>query len=315
MEKEGFPALTALSEDLAALVEAVGPRVVSVEVAGRWYATGTVWKDGIVLTTVHALRDSEDLHVISGDGNRHAARLAGWDFATDLALLRADDLSAAHGAIAEQAVLRAGELVIVLARRGASEPFARIAFVAGLVSAARGRGRARRERVIQLDLELFRGFSGGPLVDTRGRIVGLNTAGLVRGAALSLPVERVVPLVTELLARGRIARGYLGVRMEPVRLGRAAPGSIDQTQSSGLLINTLESGGPAERAGMLVGDILVSVDGETVEAPENVLERLEGERIGKPVRLGVIRGGTSIEVAAVVGERPERPARTRRSGC
>jgi S1-C subfamily serine protease len=311
MEREGFPALTALSEDLAALVAAVGPRVVRVDVAGRWYATGTVWNDGIVLATAHALRDSEDLHVISGDGNRHAARLAGWDFASDLALLRVDGLSAAGGAIAEQAVLRAGELAIVLARRGAGEPFARIAVVAGLVSAARGRGRARGERVIQLDLELFRGFSGGPLVDTRGRIVGLNTAGLVRGAALSLPVERVAPLVTELLARGRIARGYLGVRMEPVRLGRAA-GNVDVTQSSGLLINALEAGGPAERAGTLVGDILVSVDGEAVEAPEEVLERLAGERIGKPIRLGVIRGGTRIDVSAVVGERPERPAQARR---
>lgn len=312
MGREAFPALTALSEDLAALVEAVGPRVVSVDVGGRWNATGTIWSDGIVLTTAHALRDSEDLHVISGDGNRHAAHLAGWDFATDLALFRADGLSAAGGAVAEQAALRAGELAIVLARRGAGEPFTRIALVAGLVSAARG--RARRERVIQLDLELFPGFSGGPLVDTRGRIVGLNTAGLLRGAALSLPVERVGPLVTELLASGRIARGYLGVRMEPVRLGLAS-GNVDQTQSRGLLINTLEPGGPAERAGMLVGDILVSVDGEAVEAPENLLERLEGERIGKPIRLGVIRGGTSIEVSAVVGERPERPARARRCGC
>ncbi len=302
-----YAALAALSDDLSRIAAAIAPRVVTIDTGRRRSATGTVWRDGVVVTTAHAIRDTEHLHVVGQGNGRRAATFGGWDLGSDLAVLKVEGLKGAESASAagEAQPLRVGELAVVLAG-GVGGPSARLTMVASV-------GRLERLRrgaggsgggVIELDIAPFAGFSGGPLVDTHGRIVAINTAGLVSGVALALPLDAVSRVVDELLVRGRIARGYLGVGVQPVRVPRPANAGGDAR--SGLLIHSIEAGGPAAAAGALVGDILVSIEGSPLDTPMRLLEELGGERVGQSVRLGVIRGGNSNEITVVVGERPQR---------
>jgi S1-C subfamily serine protease len=301
-----YAALAGLSDDLSRLATAIAPHLVSIEAGRRRFATGTVWRDGVVVTTAHAIRDTEHMRVTGAGDTPLAATLVGWDLASDLAVLKVEQLTGPDvSAQGDPRAVRVGELVVALAG-SRKEPVARLTMVSAVGRLEPLRRGARRGNVIELDIAPFPGFSGGPLVDSRGRIVAINTAGLARGVALALPLDLVSPVVDELLTRGRIARGYLGIGVHPVRV----PGA-DQASggaSSGLLIHSLETDGPAERAGLLVGDILVSIQGRSLDTPLRLLEELGGERVGESVRLGVIRGGNSIEISAVVGERPQRTA-------
>jgi S1-C subfamily serine protease len=286
--------------------------VVTIDVGRRWTATGTLWRDGVVVTTAHAIRDTDSLNVITSDGVSHPAAFGGWDLGTDLAVLKVDGLTTTVplGTAAERDPLRVGELAVVLAGAGGNAPVARLTMIAGVGTVERWRRGARLADVIELDTTPVPGFSGGLLADTRGRIVGINSAGIVRRAALALPVGAVGKVLDELLIRGRVARGYLGVGMHPVRTGRTDPSAA--APGHGLLVHSLEPGGPADRAGVLVGDILVNIDGRPLDAPQRLIEALGGERVGEAVRLGVIRGGNSTEIPVVLGERPQRHARR---GC
>ena len=302
-----YPALSTLAQDLAGIADAIAPRMVTIDVGGRWRATGTVWRDGVVVASAHAMRDTEHLRVIARGEASVAAIFGGWDLGTDLAVLKVEglkgpDLPQANGEAAR--AVRIGQLVVVMAGAGGDGARARLAMVAAVGPLARPRRGTRLGRVFELDTAPFPGYSGGPLVDTRGRIVAINTARVVRGAALALPVDLVEPVIDELLVRGRVARGYLGVGTQSVRIGRA--GATDGTEAWGLLVHSLEPGGPAERAGALVGDILVSIEGRPLGSPEQLVGELGGARVGESVRMGVIRGGNSVEIPVVVGERPAR---------
>ena len=304
-----YPALSTLAEDLTRIADAIAPRMVTIDVGGRWRATGTVWRDGVVVTSAHAMRDTEHLRVIPHGQAPGAAVFGGWDLGTDLAVLKVEglkgpDLSQAEGEAAR--AVRIGQLVVVMAGAGGDGPRARLAIVAAVGPLARPRRGTRLGRVLELDTPPFPGYSGGPLVDTRGRIVAINTARIVRGAALALPIDLVSPVIDELLARGRVARGYLGVGTQSVRIGRA--GTAAETDAWGLLVHSLEPGGPAQRAGTLVGDILVSIEGRSLGSLEQLVRELSGASVGESVRMGVIRGGNSIEIPVVVGERPARDA-------
>jgi S1-C subfamily serine protease len=307
-DRNPYAALAGLSDDLSRLANAIAPYLVSIEAGRRRFTTGTVWRDGVVVATAHGIRDTEHMRVIGASDTPLAATLAGWDLASDLAVLKVEQLTGPE--LATQGDPRAthvGELVIAFAG-SRKEPAARLTMVSGVGRLEPLRRGARRGNVIELDLAPYPGFSGGPLADSRGRIVAINTAGLVRGMALALPLDLVSSVVDELLTRGRIARGYLGIGVHPVRV----PGA-DQDRR-GLLVHSLEAGGPAEQAGLLVGDILVSMQGRSLDTPLRLLEELGGERVGESVRLGVIRGGNSIEISAVIGERPQRTAGRRCHG-
>src|SRR5262245_10337293 len=302
-----YPALSGLADDLAGIADAIAPRLVTIDVGGRWTATGTIWRDGVVVTTAHAIRDTEHLRVVPHGEAPTAAIFGGWDFGTDLAVLKVDgvkgpDLFAAGGDAARP--IRGGQLAVVMAGAGRGDPRARLATVSAVGPVERRRRGTRLARVLELDIQPFPGYSGAPLADARGQIIGITTAGIARGVALALPLELVAPVIDELLVRGRVARGYLGVGTHAVRLGRA--GKADEADARGLLVHSLEPGGPAERAGALVGDILVSIDGRPLGSPEELVGELGGARVGESVRMGVIRGGNSVEIPVVVGERPAR---------
>jgi len=291
--------IAALSDQLAEAVAAAGAALVAVHARPRLPSTGIHWKDGVVVTTEGTIRQEEDITVTLPDGRRIPATLAGRDRGTDLAVLRIPSGSLAVAELGDPAALRPGNLVLALARL--DEGGARAAF--GAVSATGGKWRSWKggeiDRWLQSDLTIYPGFGGGPLVDAAGRIHGVNSGGLSRPLATTIPVATVNRVLTQLLERGYVARGWIGAAMQPVQLDKRG----------GLLVVSIERDTPAEKAGLLIGDVIVAIDGESLESFEQLLDVLSGDAVGKRVRLDVIRGGEQRQIEVVIGERPRKRGR------
>jgi S1-C subfamily serine protease len=204
--------------------------------------------------------------------------------------------------------LRVGRLVLAVGRPGTE-----VTASLGVVSAVGGEWRTwaggRIDRFVRLDLSVYDGFSGGPLVEADGRVLGINTSGLARALALSLPVATVERVVAELVQKGHVTRGYLGLAVQPVRLPDGLRRRLGLAGTAGLLIINLESDGPADRAGLLLGDIITALEGREVGDPSDILAYLGSEGVGKQARIQVVRAGEAKSVTVTVGERPARKAR------
>jgi S1-C subfamily serine protease len=301
-------AIEALSAGLAEAVERASRAVVAVHARHRVPSSGTIWQPGVVVTAAHTVKRDEEITVTVPDGRTLPATLAGRDTSTDLAVLRVDDqLAAAERG--DPGALRVGSLALAVSRAGDGSPNASL----GIVGALGGPWRTWRggavDRFIRLDVRLYAGFSGGPLADARGTVVGVNTAGLSRSAGLTIPAETVDRVAGELLARGRVARGFLGVGMQPVRLPDSVARGLQIENSTGVMVLGVEPDGPAERGGLLIGDVVVALDGERVEDTDDVQAALGGERVGTPLRVTVVRAGSLADVTVTVGEWPRRGAR------
>jgi S1-C subfamily serine protease len=295
--------LTALSNDLAAAVDTVGRSVVAVHARRRIPASGVVWQPGVVVATHHTIQRDDDITVGLHDGTMVEATLAGRDPSTDLAVLRLASASSAPAAALATDTPQVGQLVLALGRPGAS-----VTASLGMVSALGGEWRTWQggtiDRFVRLDVAVYDGFSGGPLVDATGRVAGINTSGLARATALTVPASTVARVTAQLLARGHIARGWLGIATQPVRLPPTLQQSLGVDATIGLVVVNVEPESPADRGGVLIGDILLAVDDRPVSDPGDVLAALSGERIGQAIALRVARGGRSERLTATVGERP-----------
>jgi len=296
--------LTALSNDLAAAVDTVGRSVVAIHARRRIPASGVVWQPGIVVAAHHTIQRDDDISVTLHDGTTAAATLAGRDPSTDLAVLRLPDGTASAPPVAPSAETpRVGQLVLALGRPGSS-----VTASLGIVSALGGEWRTWQggtiDRFVRLDVAVYDGFSGGPLVDATGRVAGINTSGLARATALTVPSATVSRIAGQLLARGHIARGWLGIATQPVRLPAALQRSLGTQAEAGLVVVNVEPDSPADRGGLLIGDILLALDDRAVSDPGDVLGALGGDRIGQPASLQVARGGRAERLTVTVGERP-----------
>jgi S1-C subfamily serine protease len=295
--------LTALSNDLAAAVDTVGRSVVAVHARRRIPASGVVWQPGVVVATHHTIQRDDDITVGLHDGSTVEATLAGRDPSTDLAVLRLAGTSSAQAAAVSPDTPRVGQLVLALGRPGAS-----VTASLGNVSALGGEWRTWQggtiDRFVRLDVAVYDGFSGGPLVDAAGRVVGVNTSGLARATALTVPAATVSRVAAQLLSRGYIARGWLGIATQPVRLPAALQQSLGTEATIGLVVVNVEPDSPADRGGVLIGDILLAVDDRPVSDPGDVMAALGGDRIGQAIALRVARGGRDERLTVTVGERP-----------
>lgn len=291
--------LSQLSAELAELVERAAVSVVRVDDGSRLTATGIIWSsDGIVATTSHGVERDDDLVVELEDGKRVPATLLGRDADTDLAVLRvaAADLSPLRRAAAGD--VRVGNLALALGSPGA----AGLQVSIGLISAVQETETdGQSGYILYTDAMLAPGFSGGPLVDMVGRVVGITNLmyGRGRGVAIGTPV--VEQVVGALLADGHISRGYLGVRSQPVSLPPALREDLDLVQPTALLVVSIEPGGPAERAGLTLGDILVGLNGVPVEDGEDLRRRLRAHRAGEQAVLHTVRGGQLRVVTVALG--------------
>lgn len=291
-----------LSDAMAGIVESAGRSVVRVEGRRRLAASGVVWSaEGVILTAHHVVHADDEIGIGLPDGNSAGARLVGRDPSTDLAVLRTD----APGLVAVERTagqeLHVGHLVLALGRPGRTAQA-----TLGIVSALGGEWRTPAgglvDRYLQTDVVMYPGFSGGPLVDVGGRLVGMNTSALLRGVSVSVPVPTLERVVESLLTHGRVRRGYLGVGAQPVRLPQAIAQQLGQ--ETGLLLASVNAGGPADTAGLLLGDTLVALDGQPLRHMDDLVASLGGERIGQEARIRLLRGGQIQEIGVVIGSRP-----------
>jgi serine protease DegQ len=283
-------ALVALSNDVAATVERVASGVVSVEARARLGSSGFYVRPNLILTADHAL-ESDEIEIVAAGGETRSAQLVGRDPSTDLALLRTE--SAGNPlAFASAEALRVGAIVLAVARDDDGD----LAATMGVLSAVGGPWRTWHggeiDRFIRPDLSLYPRFSGSPLVDVTGAVLGLNTGGLSRRQALTVPASTIERVVETLLSRGgRIPRGYLGVHLQPV--------------AGGAIVLAVEPNGPADRGGLIVGDVITAVDGGRVGDVDDVHARLGTGSVGSTIGLDLLRGGAPAQVRVTVGERPQ----------
>jgi len=296
-----------LSNDLATAVERTGPVIVAVHARPRTPSSGVAWQPGVVVTANHTVKRDEDITLTTADGRTVPAKLAGRDPGTDLAVLRHEAADLPIADLGDAAELKVGNLVLAVGRReGSGEE----SFPAGLgmVSFAGGPWRTWRggeiDRYLPLDLSIFLGFSGGALVNAEGRVAGVNTTGLTRGTGLAVPASTVNRVTAQLLEKGRVPRGYLGLGMMPIHLPEALVSQLHLPAGGGMMVLSVEPDGPAGAAGALIGDILVALDGKPVSDLDDVQAALGGGRVGKSVRAEVVRGGSTQALAITVGERP-----------
>lgn len=301
-------ALRTLSDDLAAAVERAARSVVAIHARPRIPASGLYWRDGVIVATSHTIRKEQDISITLPNGATATAQLAGRDGGTDLAVLRLD-AAPPHDAVsvAQRAgddALRVGSLVLAVGRPGDDG----VSTSLGVVSAVSGKWRTwsggEIDRFVRLDLSVYDGFSGGALVDADGNVLGVNCSALARGTPLAIPAITVDRVVDALLTRGHVARAYLGVAMQPARL---TPSLADRLKlgegARGVLVVMVESESPADRAGILVGDVIIAVAGTSVAEPQDVAEALAAARVGGALELDVVRGGERRTLNVTVGER------------
>jgi S1-C subfamily serine protease len=313
METENFKGaetLQSLSDGLAAAVERASGALVSIYARQRIPSSGVLWRDGVVVAADHTIKQEEEITVLLPDGRKVPATLAGRDPGADLAVLKLDSAGVAPAVIGDTASLKVGHLTLAVGRVSEDGPSASL----GVVSAVGGPWRTWRggtlDRFVRLDLSIYDGFSGGPLVDLQGRIVGINTSGLSRGGALTIPTETVHRVVEELLTRGHVARGYMGVGMQPVQLPESLQQKLNLTNQYGVIVLSIEPDGPAEKGGLMVGDILIAIGGKETTDTEDVQGALGAAAIGDPLAVTVIRGGAALQATITVGERPQRRRRS-----
>jgi S1-C subfamily serine protease len=201
--------------------------------------------------------------------------------------------------------LKIGHLALAVGRPGERGLSASLGVVSALSGSWRTWGGSRIDQFIRLDLALYPGFSGGALVDAHGRVAGIITSG-PRNSVLAIPTATVNRVVEQLLANGRITRGFLGLGMQPVRLPDPLKQSLNLEGHGGVIIVEVKPGGPADRAGALIGDVLVELDGRTIGEPGDVQAALDPEQVGKTVKAKFVRAGAKIELSILVGERPSR---------
>lgn len=294
--------LVILSDHFADVIDAAAPSVVQVQ-GRRRPASGVVFSDGLVLTTTRALGRDDGLSVRTADGESSEAELAGWDPATTLVLLRVAKLSA-KALRPTTTAPRVGHLAVAVGRSWSNA----ITATTGMVSViggplATGRGRTI-DRVIRTSAPMHSGFAGGALLDTQGQLIGVATAAEIRGLGVVIPADIAWKSAAALAEHGTTGRGFLGVAGQPARLSdrqRDAHG-----KSSGLLVVGVSNDSPADTGGILVGDIIIEFDGHPVESPLDLLDLLQGDRIGRSAPVKVLRGGAIADLAVTVGRRPVR---------
>jgi S1-C subfamily serine protease len=301
--------LAILSDQLADAAATAGNSIVAVHARPRLASTGIHWQDGVVVTTDGTVRRESDISVTLPDGRKLPATLAGRDRRTDLAVLKIPAGSLPTARLGDPASLKPGHLVLALARLGEGGP--RVSF--GAVSAVGGKWRSWKggeiDRLLQSNLTLYPGFGGGPLVDATGEIHGINSGGLSRAFATTIPVETVNRTVQLLLERGYVARGWLGATMQPVRFNPAAQRRLGIESDSGLVILSVEPDGPAASAGLLVGDVIVKLSGRAIEDVSDLADALwANDAVGRNLNLDLVRGGELIKADVLIGERPRRSA-------
>src|SRR6266571_2497753 len=302
--ESGSSTLAELSSQLAAAVETAGNSVVAIHARRRIPSSGIVWRDGVVVSASHTVRKDDDIEITLPSGESATATVAGRDAATDLVALRVKGAKSQVASRGDAEALRVGSLVLAVGRPGRN-----VSASFGIVSAV-GEGwrtwqGARVDRVLRLDVAIYDGFSGGPLVDASGGVLGVNNSALARGTPMALPAKAVDRVLDELLERGHVRRPFIGVAVQPVALSASLVKQHGLGNDGGLLIVSIADLSPAEKAGILLGDLLLDANGQALARPDDLLDALSNVSAGGAVSLKVLRGGTIKSVSVTPADRGE----------
>ena len=295
--------LIVLSNALAQATERAAASTVAVHTEARGSSSGVVWRPGVIVTAEHALRRDEDIQVTLPDGRVVAAVLAGRDASTDLAVLKCAEAAPPIAASAEIAAVKPGSLALIVGRTRASGPMAALGAVSLVVSERRTWTGTSLAPYIRLDVGLQPTAVGGAVLDAHGQAIGMATPRFARFGAIAVPAPAVNRVVDALLQKGRIPRGYLGVGLQPVRLPEALRQTLQRQDKTAAIVLDVEPNSPAQKAGMVIGDILVALAGHPVVRLEDIHAQLGAESIGKSLPVTFVRGGALQEASIVVAER------------
>jgi len=289
-----------LSNALAGAVERAAGSLFAVHGRPRLPSTGVHWRAGLIVTASHTVEPDREVTLTAPDGRTLAAQVVGRDPGLDIAVLRAEVTGVPAADIHDDGDLRIGHLVLAL---GAGPRAS-----AGIVSALDLRGGRQREpdAMLAVDLTLYPGFSGGPLVDVLGHVVGITTSGVSRHLQCAVRAAAVTRLTDHVVRAGRIPRAYLGVGTQPVVLPNDLRERLGLTQRTAVIVVNVTSDSPAAAAGLVIGDVLVSIAGHAIAEPGDLVAVLQPDRVGNTVTTSILRGGEPRQIQVTVGERPSR---------
>lgn len=303
-EKRGPSPLSALSREITRLAEGSARGVVSLNTRGGFPTSGTVWEDGYIVAADHVLHGEEGIVVTFDGGSDKPAEIVGRDSGTDIAVLKCETGDCAFAETLNTTDIKPGMLALALSRNSERSLNASLAVVNAVGGEWRTVAGSAVDSYLRIDVRSYAGFSGGPLIDTEGALIGIDNSRLSRHSAVAIPVSTVTKVVAELKEHGRIRRGYLGVATFPVGLDESLREGLGLEQPGGLMIVQVEAGSGAELGGLLQGDILIAINGTTLQDPEELQGALGAETVGTSVGAKVLRGGALAELSVDVGERP-----------
>ena len=300
--------LVELSNALASATEQAAATVVAVHSEPRGSASGVVWRPGVIVTSEHALRRDEEIRVTLADGRVAQATLVGRDPSTDLAVLKCAEAEATNAISSantgDAAALKPGSLILAVGRTRASGPVAAFGAVSLVAPERKTWTGVSLTPYVRLDISIQPTAVGGVVVDTAGKIFGVITPRFGRFGSTLTPAATVNNVVDTLLEKGRIPRGYLGVGLQPVRLPEALRQTLKREERTAAIVLEIEPDSPANNAGLMIGDIIVSLGAEKVSRLEDIHSKLHGSAIGKPFAIGFVRGGALQTAEITVAERP-----------
>jgi S1-C subfamily serine protease len=306
--------LDAYSRAVIDVVERIGPAVVRLDVASERRHDGTgsgvvVAPDGLVLTNSHVVGNAARVTATTVDGRSLTARVVGDDPDTDLALVRVDaPVTLPAAPLGNSKLLKRGQLVIAIGNPLGFESTVTTGVVSALGRSLRARSGRLIDDVIQTDAALNPGNSGGPLVSSHGEVVGINTALIMgaQGICFAVASNTASFVLGELVRHGRVRRAYIGIAAQQFTLSRRRRHAAGLAQESAVMVASIEPGSPAERAGLLGGDIILALDGVVITGADDLIRVLAGDKIGRTVELEVLHNGSRRMLSLVPHERVHR---------
>ena len=293
------------SKEISEVVNQAGKSIVAVDGRSGHTSSGIVWRRDSILTAAHTIRHETNIGVIFGPARSIVARLAGRDRSTDIALLKLDqDIEMEPVQFGDTKLLSVGDFTVAVARTRRGNVVASTGIISGLMGEWQV-GRTRIDQFIRSDLNLYPGFSGGPLVGSAG-VLGLNTSGLLRGRPITIPSSTLSRIAEELAAKGHVAQPYVGLVMQAVQLPESLQKKASVHAAAGLLVMHVEPGGPADSAGVFLGDVLVEMDGRGFNDLDDLSEVLGRKGAGQQIQTSLIRGGQQLTLTLTIGNRPSR---------
>jgi S1-C subfamily serine protease len=297
--------LTAFSDQLVSIVEQTGRSVVAVRAHGRFNSSGVHWSPGVIVTASHTIRYDQDIRVVTPQGVVLPAELAGRDPGTDIAVLRVPGFDGPAMSYGPEVNWKPGTIVVSVGRfkDAASAAMGLLSSVSGPSDTWRG---GKLNSVLRLDIGLPAGGAGGAVVDANGKLIGVATPALSRFSVFAVPVATVAPVAEKLLKHGRMPRGYLGVSLQSVAIMEQLRAKLNLEATTGVIAISVDPEGPAGKAGMTMGDVLLDLGGKATTDPEAVHAVLDADSIGQKMGARILRGGNCVDLEITIGERPSK---------